>query len=116
MLLPTPGTPVMPMRNELPEWGRHPSMMSCAIAKWSGLELSIIVMAWLKMVRSPVRMPWMYSSRDNFRRLRTTGLGLTLEGCSTPSRSVSADLKNLSIYFIIYFPKLKSTASCMEEK
>ena len=45
VLLPTPGTPVMPTRKELPECGRHRSMMSCAIAMCVGFSLSIMVIA-----------------------------------------------------------------------
>ena len=57
VLLPTPGTPVMPMRSECPAWGRHRSMTSCAIRWWSVFRLSASVMARLRMTRSPFRMP-----------------------------------------------------------
>ena len=32
VLLPAPGTPLMPTRTELPEYGRHFSITSCAMA------------------------------------------------------------------------------------
>ena len=58
VLLPTPGTPVIPMRNELPECGRQRSIMVWAIAICVGFSLSIIVMARLRMVRLPSKIPF----------------------------------------------------------
>ena len=62
VLLPAPGTPVMPTRTDLPACGRHFSIISCAISWCSCNELSTKVTAWLKMVMFPSRMPATYSS------------------------------------------------------
>ena len=59
--LPAPGTPVMPIRRDLPLYGRHFSITSCAIAWCAGCMLSTSVTARLSMVTSPLSMPSMSS-------------------------------------------------------
>ena len=67
VLFPTPGTPVIPTLTELPECGRHFSIMVWAISKCSGLTLSTNVMARLSTTLSPASIPLTYSSIDNWR-------------------------------------------------
>ncbi|MBA7564993.1 hypothetical protein ES708_06662 [subsurface metagenome] len=57
VLLPTPGTPVIPTRTDFPQRGRHCSIISWAITWWSDKELSISVIAWLKMILFPSKIP-----------------------------------------------------------
>ena len=64
VLLPAPGTPVIPMRMvRFPlecSWQRR--IICCATALCSGRRLSTRVMAWLSMVVLPAKIPSMYSS------------------------------------------------------
>ena len=57
VLLPAPGTPVMPMRKALPVLGRSRCSTRWALAKWRGLLLSIRVMARDRVMRSPLATP-----------------------------------------------------------
>ena len=57
VLLPAPGTPVMPIRTDFPACGRHFSIISCATCWCSYLELSTSVTAWLRIVMFPFRIP-----------------------------------------------------------
>ena len=50
VLLPTPGTPLMPSRNDLPVWGSSAVSISSACARWSARVDSSSVMA-LAMAR-----------------------------------------------------------------
>ncbi|MNE58830.1 hypothetical protein D3C80_1538860 [compost metagenome] len=57
VLLPTPGTPVMPMRSDFPEYGSI-SSISCAASTWCcGLVDSTRVIARLSRAISPASMP-----------------------------------------------------------
>ena len=69
VLFPAPGTPLIPTRIELPEYGRHFSITSCATAWCSGFTLSTSVTAWLSTVTSPFTIPSTYSPTVNWRRL-----------------------------------------------
>ena len=87
VLLPAPGTPVMPMRLELPVYGRHFSITSCARLWCSGNWLSTSVTACPNMVTLPLRMPSTYSAAVILRRRgRAFNLryGLVIGGCATP--------------------------------
>ncbi len=57
VLLPTPGTPVMPTRRDLPVAGRIASSIRAASSPSAGRSLSTTVMARARMTRSPRRMP-----------------------------------------------------------
>ena len=57
VLLPTPGTPVMPTRWAAPAWGNSLSSIAWACSRWAGLRLSTNVMARATTVRFPVRTP-----------------------------------------------------------
>ena len=70
VLLPAPGTPVIPMRTECPVCGRQRSMISWACCWCSWRELSTSVTAWLRMEVSPRRMPSTNSVVVNLRGRR----------------------------------------------
>ncbi|PWC75614.1 hypothetical protein TSH64_12310 [Azospirillum sp. TSH64] len=53
--LPTPGTPEMPSRTELPVWGSSASSSASAVARWSARVDSISVIARASARRSPER-------------------------------------------------------------
>ena len=57
VLFPAPGTPVIPIRTDLPAKGKHFSMISCAICWCSCLALSTRVTAWLRIVIFPFKIP-----------------------------------------------------------
>ncbi len=57
VLLPAPGTPVMPTRSAPPLWGSSRRKTSCAVSKWAGALLSIRVMARASTARSPASTP-----------------------------------------------------------
>ena len=62
--LPAPGTPVMPIRTALPEWGRSLEMSSRE-ASWSlAALLSIRVMALPSRALFPEMTPWTSSSTE----------------------------------------------------
>ncbi len=61
-VLPTPGTPVMPTRSDLPVCGSRASNKCAASSPSDGRLLSITVMARARTVRSPPSTPWTYRS------------------------------------------------------
>ena len=67
VLLPTPGTPVMPTRRDLPVCGRMASSSRAAKSPSAGSSLSITVMARARITESPFRMPSTYVSRGSRR-------------------------------------------------
>ena len=62
VLLPAPGTPVMPTRMAPPAWGRMRVRSSWACSKCAGALDSMSVMALASMTRSPARTPAASSS------------------------------------------------------
>src|ERR1700734_2416768 len=87
LLLPAPGTPVIPMRTDWPLWGRQSSRICSASSRSEGRPLSIIVTARARIARSPLRMPFVYSSRVSVVRF-FDGSGAC--GVSQPASSRSA--------------------------
>ncbi len=67
VLLPTPGTPVMPTRRDFPVCGRIESSNRAARSASAGRRLSISVMARARTTRSPARTPSTYCSSDSRR-------------------------------------------------
>ncbi len=65
VLLPTPGTPVMPMRRDFPVCGRMASSRCAAFSASAGRRLSISVMARASTTRSPARTPSTYCSNGS---------------------------------------------------
>ena len=57
VLLPTPGTPVMPRRTALPVFGSSGPRIARAAAWWAGSALSISVMVLESIRRSPASTP-----------------------------------------------------------
>ena len=57
VLLPAPGTPVMPTRTLFPVWGKMRRIISCPNAKCFSELLSTMVMACAKMRRLPLSTP-----------------------------------------------------------
>jgi len=102
VLFPTPGTPVIPTRIDLPEYGRQPAMISWARAWCFGSELSTRVIALLIRVRLPPTIPSTYSSTVillSFSLLkRSAASSFTWDGCLMPFCTLRADL---SLFFVI---------------
>ena len=68
VLLPPPGTPVMPTRIELPVWGNSCRSTSWPMSKCAWALLSTRVMACPRTLRSPASTPATYSSIVSCRR------------------------------------------------
>ena len=64
VLLPTPGTPVIPMRMDFPLCGRHSSIICSASSLCLGFALSISVIAALNKDMSPDKIPATYFSNE----------------------------------------------------
>ena len=77
VLLPAPGTPVIPMRSALPVFGSSPCKTRWALSKSLGALLSIRVIALDNITRLPSPTPFPISSRVGFLRNGTlrTALG-----------------------------------------
>ena len=75
VLLPAPGTPVIPMRRAFPVLGSNPCSTRCALSKSFGALLSIKVMALDRTTRSPLATPSMYCSTVIFLRSGTLRSG-----------------------------------------
>ena len=58
VLLPAPGTPVIPRRTALPVWGSSASMTARAVSWWAGRVLSISVIVFAMTSRFWLATPW----------------------------------------------------------
>ena len=97
VLLPAPGTPVIPILIDfMPvftacSW--QAAIIFCATSLCAGRLLSTNVMAWLRMVVLPDVMPAIYSSTERsagFFLKKFFMYGLMIGGCSTPSFTTNA--------------------------
>jgi len=91
LLLPAPGTPVIPNRIELPLCGRHSSSICSAKSRSESRELSIRVMACASIARCPFRIPSTYCWRERERRRETRAIrSRGGSGATRPGRTRNA--------------------------
>ena len=105
VLLPAPGTPVIPIRRAFPVWGSSRCNTRCALTKCLELLLSMRVIALDNTMRSPFRTPSTYSSSLMISRrfgfilpLASIGLILPVVVSLTPSIPLMTLQANLSSF------------------
>ena len=94
VLLPTPGTPVMPTRSDWPVCGSTPCNTEAANILSLANVLSTNVMARLSIIRSLRRMPSMYVSEARREGIREFGFRKAEFGTETNADIGRANCKN----------------------
>ena len=111
VLLPTPGTPVIPIRSDLFAYGKHALTTSFAFSKWLALVLSTKVIARLRAVMLPAKIPSVSSFEVGISLRRCTIFSaeilLTASGWLMPSFSFNVDLLEFGCATTVVFLKVK---------